>query len=97
MAGHLVQPSRIPRWISKILFALGADEFLAMMEGKIRAELEMAYFFKVQSGKKKQCVLLVSNALKLNSGISHFPKKNTKIDFLKNRLCHILCTCWLKI
>ena len=36
--GHalLVQPSRIPHRISKILFALGADEFLAMLEGKIR-------------------------------------------------------------
>ena len=30
------QPSRIPHRISKILFALGADEFLAMLEGKIR-------------------------------------------------------------
>ena len=36
--GHalLVRPSRIPHRISKILFALGADEFLAMLEGKIR-------------------------------------------------------------
>jgi hypothetical protein len=32
----LVRPSRIPHGISKILFALGADEFLAMLEGKIR-------------------------------------------------------------
>ena len=32
----LVWPSRIPNRISKILFALGADEFLAMLEGKIR-------------------------------------------------------------
>ena len=32
----LVQPSRIPHRISKILFVLGADEFLAMLEGKIR-------------------------------------------------------------
>jgi len=32
----LVQPSRIPHRISKILFALGADEFLAMLEGRIR-------------------------------------------------------------
>ena len=31
----LVQPSRIPHRISKILFALGADEFLAMLDGKI--------------------------------------------------------------
>ena len=31
----LVQPSRIPHGIPKILFALGADEFLAMLEGKI--------------------------------------------------------------
>ena len=38
----LVQPSRIPYRISKILFALGADEFLAMLEGKIRE----APFFK---------------------------------------------------
>ena len=32
----LVRPSRIPHRISKILFALGANEFLAMLEGKIR-------------------------------------------------------------
>jgi hypothetical protein len=31
-----VWPSRIPHRISKIIFALGADEFLAMLEGKIR-------------------------------------------------------------
>ena len=31
-----VRPSRIPHKISKIIFALGADEFLAMLEGKIR-------------------------------------------------------------
>jgi hypothetical protein len=31
----LVQPSRIPHRISKILFALGADQFLAMLEGNI--------------------------------------------------------------
>ena len=36
--GHalLVRPSGIPHRISKILFALGADEFLAMLEGKTR-------------------------------------------------------------
>ena len=32
----LVQSSRIPRWISKIIFVLGSYEFLAMLEGKIR-------------------------------------------------------------
>jgi hypothetical protein len=32
----LVRPSRIPHRISKILFALGLDEFLAVQEGKIR-------------------------------------------------------------
>ena len=32
----LVRPTRIPHRISEILFALGADEFLAMLEGKIR-------------------------------------------------------------
>jgi hypothetical protein len=32
----LVQPSRIPHRIAKILFALGAYEFLAMLESKIR-------------------------------------------------------------
>ena len=47
----LVQPSRIPHRISKILFALGADEFLAMLEGKIR----VTPFFKVQSGKITVC------------------------------------------
>ena len=44
---QLVWPSRIPHRISKILFALGADEFLAMLESKIREGL----FFKVRSGK----------------------------------------------
>ena len=39
--------SIIPHRISKILFALGADELLAMLEGKIR----VTPFFKVQSGK----------------------------------------------
>ena len=32
----LVRPSRIPQRISKYPFALGADEFLEMLEGKIR-------------------------------------------------------------
>jgi len=35
----LVQSSRIPRWISKIVFALGADDFLAILEGRIREGL----------------------------------------------------------
>ena len=35
----LVRPSRIPRWISKIIFALGSYEFLAMLEGKTRKGL----------------------------------------------------------
>ena len=35
----LVRPSRIPRWISKIIFALGSHEFLAMLEGKTRKGL----------------------------------------------------------
>ena len=43
----LVRPSRIPCWISKITFALGSYEFLAMLEGKTRK----AYYFRVQSGK----------------------------------------------
>ena len=30
----LVRPSRAPHRISKILFALGAEEFLAMLKGK---------------------------------------------------------------
>ena len=49
----LVQPrlSRILHRISKILFALSADELLAILEGKIRATL----FFRVQSGKITVC------------------------------------------
>ena len=43
----LVLPTRIPHRISKIIFALGADDFLAMLEGKTRE----APFFRVQSGK----------------------------------------------
>jgi hypothetical protein len=35
----LLRPTRIPHMISKILFASGADEFLAMLEGKIREAL----------------------------------------------------------
>ena len=38
----LLRPSRIPHRISKILFALGADEFLAMLDGKIG---EGPYFY----------------------------------------------------
>ena len=44
----LVRPSRIPHRISKTIFASGADNFLAMLEGKIRE----GPFFKVQSGEK---------------------------------------------
>ena len=44
----IVQPLRIPHRISKIIFALGADKFLVMLEGKIR---ESPHFLKVQSGK----------------------------------------------
>ena len=40
-------PSRIPHWISNILFASGVNDFLAMLEGKIRE----GPFFKVQSSK----------------------------------------------
>ena len=32
----IVRPLRIPHRNSKIIFALGADEFLVMLEGKIR-------------------------------------------------------------
>ena len=42
-----MRPSRIPRRIPKIIFALGADECLAMLKGKIR----VTHFFKVQSGE----------------------------------------------
>ena len=48
----LVQPSRIPRWISKILFDLGSYEFLAMLEGKTRKGL----FFWGINLVKQQCV-----------------------------------------
>ena len=51
----LVRPSRIPHRISKIIFALGADEFLAMPEGKVR----MTPFFKVQYGKITVCQISV--------------------------------------
>ena len=51
--GHvlLVRPLRIPYRISKIIFALGADEFLVMLEGKIGE----CPFFRVQSGKMIVC------------------------------------------
>ena len=32
----LVRPSRIPHWISKIIFVLGSYEFLEMLQGKVR-------------------------------------------------------------
>ena len=35
----LVRPSRIPFWISKIIFALGSYEFLVMLECKTRKGL----------------------------------------------------------
>ena len=35
----LVRPSRIPRWFSKIIFALGSYELLVMLEGKTRKGL----------------------------------------------------------
>ena len=47
----LGRPLRIPHRISKIFFALGADAFLAMLEGRIRE----APFFKVPSGKITVC------------------------------------------
>ena len=50
----IVQPSRIPVRISKILFVLGSFEFLVMPEGKI---WERPLFSKVQSGKITVCAL----------------------------------------
>ena len=50
----LVQPLRIPRWISKTLFVLGSYKFLAMLKSKTGG----CHFFKVQSGKKTVCSLL---------------------------------------
>ena len=35
----LARPLRIPRWISKIIFALDCYEFLSMIEGKTRKGL----------------------------------------------------------
>jgi hypothetical protein len=32
----LVRTSRIPSWISKIIFVLGSYEFLTIIEGKVR-------------------------------------------------------------
>ena len=58
----LIQPSRIPHRISKIIFALGADEFLAMLKGKIRE----APFFKVQSGKITVCLWSVRKIIRFN-------------------------------
>ena len=50
----LVRPSRIPHKISKNIFALGAREFLAMLEDKIRV---WPHFFKDQSCKIIVCVI----------------------------------------
>ena len=51
----LVRPSRIPHRIAKIVFALGADEFLAILEGKTRE----APFYRVQSNKITVCTVLM--------------------------------------
>ena len=63
--GHalLVRPSRIPHRNLKILFALGADEFLAMLEGKIRE----APFFKVGFGNITVCTAIDSFLLLLGT------------------------------
>ena len=61
----LVRPSRIPHRISKNIFATGANDFLAMLEGKIRE----GPFFKVQSDKK-QCELLM-HRIKVSSDSMH--------------------------
>jgi len=74
----LVQPSRIPHRISKILFALGADEFLAMLEGKIRE----APFFKVQSGKITVCSVCKENQMRLQEDFDP-----TVTHFVLNFLC----------
>ena len=47
----LVRPLRIPHRISKILFALGADEILAMPEG-----IEGAYSFMLKYSKITVCL-----------------------------------------
>ena len=49
-----VSASRIPHLISKNLFALGPDEILSMLEGKIR----VTPLFKVQFGKITRKVLM---------------------------------------
>ena len=51
---------RIPHRISKILFAFGADEFLAMLEGKTKS----AHFSKIQSGN---ITVWIANSTKLVS------------------------------
>ena len=56
----IVRPLRIPHRNSKIVFALGANEFLVMLEGKIRETLS----FKVQPGKITVCIVtLFSNII----------------------------------
>jgi hypothetical protein len=47
----LVRPSRIPCWISKIIFVLGSYEFLPMLEGKVR----MVFFLLGFNLVKRQC------------------------------------------
>ena len=59
----LVQPSRISHRITTIIFALGADEFLAMLEGKIRE----APFFKVGFGNITVCTAIDSFLLLLGT------------------------------
>ena len=53
----IVRPSRIPHRNSKILFALGADEFLVMLEGKIRE----APFFKGSIWQNNSVLVLLSS------------------------------------
>jgi hypothetical protein len=70
-----VRPSRILHRISKIIFALGADEFLAMLVGKIRE----APFF--------QGLIWQNNSVRYLYKISHFTMQVFYIFLVPVSLC----------
>ena len=62
----LVRPSKMHHSILKILFVLGADDYLERLEGKIRKYL----FFYVQISLEYQCELV--NLVESGSGVHIF-------------------------
>ena len=71
----LVRSSGIPPKISKILFALGSDEFLAMLEGKISDPI----FLRFNLVKCEQCEMRTNSDFSGSENV----QKNFQCNF-----CH---------